>query len=63
MHFLPYILLHSLLGGNPDNEEKTYTEFSTILNSFSVNKTINETVLNVGGLVSKAFSKSNDVIL
>ncbi|KAK9719934.1 Phosphatidylinositol 3- and 4-kinase [Popillia japonica] len=34
MHFLPHILLHSLLEGSSDDLSKCYTEFMAVINSF-----------------------------
>ncbi|XP_050294547.1 serine/threonine-protein kinase ATR [Anthonomus grandis grandis] len=46
MHFLPYILLHSLLEEFNINEERCFIEFNTILESFNSRRTINEAILN-----------------
>ncbi|XP_030746712.1 serine/threonine-protein kinase ATR-like isoform X2 [Sitophilus oryzae] len=50
MHFLPYILLHSLLESSSGSETHCYTEFQTILNSFNCNKAVADEVLNTKAL-------------
>ncbi|KAF7269206.1 hypothetical protein GWI33_017672 [Rhynchophorus ferrugineus] len=45
MHFLPYILLHSLLEGSEEIDEKSLLEFQTILNSFDRSTMIDVEVL------------------
>ncbi|KAL1512933.1 hypothetical protein ABEB36_002432 [Hypothenemus hampei] len=46
MHFLPYILLHSLLEGVTDNEEKIFKEFEAILKSFNTRRTVTTAVID-----------------
>ncbi|GJQ85421.1 hypothetical protein Trydic_g23851 [Trypoxylus dichotomus] len=38
MHFLPHILLHSLLEGSPNDFDRTYEEFMAVINSFKYPK-------------------------
>ncbi|XP_066138403.1 serine/threonine-protein kinase ATR [Euwallacea fornicatus] len=51
MHFLPYILLHSLLEGANDEEEKSYKEFVAVLSSSKVKRTADQTLFNIRPLI------------
>ncbi|KAG5868652.1 hypothetical protein JTB14_031712 [Gonioctena quinquepunctata] len=47
MHFLPHILLHSLLEGNNRISEKCFIEIQTITSSFTKKKVLEQKVLNL----------------
>lgn len=42
MEFLPHILLHSLLEGEPNDVNKAYIEITTVINSFNNQQVLNE---------------------
>ncbi|CAH0564187.1 unnamed protein product [Brassicogethes aeneus] len=46
IHFLPYILLHSLLEGSNDIQEKCVVEFQAVTNAFKIKKELNHRILN-----------------
>ncbi|ERL94616.1 hypothetical protein D910_11893 [Dendroctonus ponderosae] len=46
MHFLPYIVLHSLVDSVNSNEEKCYVEFEFILNGFNKLRDVDEKILS-----------------
>lgn len=47
MNFLPHILLHALLEGSGDIDDKSSIEFQTVTNSFTKKRKLDDKVLNV----------------
>lgn len=58
MLFLPHILLHSLLEGNNNDQQKAYDEMLAVIGSFKSKEKVENNLLNVS-ILFLAFSFSD----
>lgn len=47
MHFLPHILLHSILEGTNEDQEKAYNEIIAVISSYNSKQELDPKILNV----------------
>lgn len=58
MHFLPHILLHSLIEGNC--EEAAYDEFQAVLSTFNTKHELDSSIINVRVLKDSICNNNNE---